>query len=553
MTLLPIVERELRVTSRLTGTYRNRMFTPIAVAALSFLRVWLTPRPGSPSMIGKNLFHSLSTLTLAFCVLEGVRKAADCVSVEKREGTLGLLFLTDLKGYDVILGKLSAAALTSLCALFAILPILGWSIIFFGGVTLGELWRVGIASASVLCFSLTVGIWVSSRSYSASRAMTATFLLVLFMLLAPIPNQSFFFTPLSPARAFFCAADTVYRIHPLQYWASLAMTVVLIWSFLSSASATVNRFREEALTVKSTEEESFTKQSQFGKPSRRAQLRAKLLAINPMLWLASRGDNSSPYAWLLAFITGLGVAAFVHLTSPQHYWMMKYVSSSKFKTTSIVANGAEWAFVIFIAVMNPLFNVLLASQACRCLAEARRNTTLEVLLCSPLRVEDILQGQVLALKRIFLRPLMLLLGFEIIGVFWLLYEDAGYSLQHGTFGKIIISEAALVIFFLLEVQAVAWVGMWFGLCSKTESRAMFKTIFYVMLLPYTLLVLYCFGAILFFAWPILSLMWARLNLQEHFRALAGHRATSSRESLAWVPFDVPAVGAQQPITQTPSA
>ena len=35
---------------------------------------------------------------------------ADCLSEEKREGTLGLLFLTDLRGYDIVVSSSSAWA-----------------------------------------------------------------------------------------------------------------------------------------------------------------------------------------------------------------------------------------------------------------------------------------------------------------------------------------------------------------------------------------------------------------------------------------------------------
>ena len=45
-----------------------------------------------------------------YCLLEGTRLAADCRGEEKREGTLGLLFLTDLQGYDVVLGKYLATS-----------------------------------------------------------------------------------------------------------------------------------------------------------------------------------------------------------------------------------------------------------------------------------------------------------------------------------------------------------------------------------------------------------------------------------------------------------
>ena len=55
------------------------------------------------------LFGVLTGTAVLYCLLSGVRSTADCLSVEKREGTLGLLFLTDLKGYDVVLGKLATA------------------------------------------------------------------------------------------------------------------------------------------------------------------------------------------------------------------------------------------------------------------------------------------------------------------------------------------------------------------------------------------------------------------------------------------------------------
>src|ERR1700733_7275568 len=99
MTFPPIVERELGVAARQTATYRNRMLTPIAIAGLGVAKVYITSALNGTAVVGFDVFHTLSTLTVAFCVIEGARKTADCISSEKREGTLGLLFLTDLKGY----------------------------------------------------------------------------------------------------------------------------------------------------------------------------------------------------------------------------------------------------------------------------------------------------------------------------------------------------------------------------------------------------------------------------------------------------------------------
>ena len=58
---------------------------------------------------------------------------ADCVSREKREGTLGLLFLTPLTVLDVIAGKVAIHALRALTLFLAAMPVLGHPLVF-GGV-----------------------------------------------------------------------------------------------------------------------------------------------------------------------------------------------------------------------------------------------------------------------------------------------------------------------------------------------------------------------------------------------------------------------------------
>jgi ABC-type Na+ efflux pump permease subunit len=64
------------------------------------------------------------TLLFAFWVLVPLM-TADCVSREKREGTLGLLFLTPLTVFDVIAGKAAIHVLRALTLFLAALPLLG--------------------------------------------------------------------------------------------------------------------------------------------------------------------------------------------------------------------------------------------------------------------------------------------------------------------------------------------------------------------------------------------------------------------------------------------
>src|SRR5436190_11090789 len=105
MTFLPIVARELRVAARRRGTYWTRLGAALTALALGG---WIMLMPGvrSPQMLGITLFVALSVVAYIYSLLAGIFTTADCLSEEKREGTLGLLFLTDLKGYDIVLGKL---------------------------------------------------------------------------------------------------------------------------------------------------------------------------------------------------------------------------------------------------------------------------------------------------------------------------------------------------------------------------------------------------------------------------------------------------------------
>jgi ABC-type transport system involved in cytochrome c biogenesis permease component len=122
MTFLPIVARELRVASRRRVTYWSRSVTAVGTIIIG-LFVFANNGNEAPHIVGQNLFGVISWLAFVYCFGVGV-STADCLSEEKREGTLGLLFLTDLKGYDVIVGKLVATSLNAFYALLSIFPVL---------------------------------------------------------------------------------------------------------------------------------------------------------------------------------------------------------------------------------------------------------------------------------------------------------------------------------------------------------------------------------------------------------------------------------------------
>src|SRR5258708_21920966 len=122
MTFLPIVARELRVASRRRGTYWSRSVMAMAAIILGFI-VYLEVQGSSPHEASQALFYVISFMAFVFCLATGVRSTADCLSEAKREGTLGLLSLTDLRGYDVVGRHLAATCLAAFYVLSAILPL----------------------------------------------------------------------------------------------------------------------------------------------------------------------------------------------------------------------------------------------------------------------------------------------------------------------------------------------------------------------------------------------------------------------------------------------
>ena len=133
MTFLPIFRRELAIAARRTATYRQRLiFGGLAAAMVVFLFLYLP----LTKLAGPTIFRFASWSGLILCALEGLRATADSIARERREGTLGLLLLTDLRAYDVVAGKLASAGVLSFTTAVAILPSFSLPLLL-GGVTAG--------------------------------------------------------------------------------------------------------------------------------------------------------------------------------------------------------------------------------------------------------------------------------------------------------------------------------------------------------------------------------------------------------------------------------
>src|SRR5262245_16262959 len=163
---------------RRRSTYYVRLVAGSAAIAISFwgLLIWADWK--SPASLGHSLLEALAMTGFAAAALAGLVLTSDCISRERREGTLGLLFLTDLRGADVAFGKLAANAILPFYALLAMLPALAVCLLV-GGVTGGEVGRVALALLNTLFFSLSATLFTSVFCRKQRAAQACAFLMML--------------------------------------------------------------------------------------------------------------------------------------------------------------------------------------------------------------------------------------------------------------------------------------------------------------------------------------------------------------------------------------
>ncbi len=484
MTFLPIVARELRVASRRRGTYWLRSAAGLAAVTIGAWVFFVLYTDKPPHEVAMGLFCTLTGSAVLYSLLSGVRATADCLGEERREGTLGLLFLTDLKGYDIVLGKLVAGSLNAFYSVAAAVPMLAIPILM-GGITLAEFGRMALVAVNTLFFSLSLGVFISSftRSAQRSRVLTLVLLLVLAAVLPACdavmslygkpPKAEWLLLLPSPGYAFYRALAASYKLAPLSFWISIATTHVLGWFALLLASIiTPHTWQDRPAGVNSLQWRERWLLWTYGNMDERATFRQRLLDRNAFFWLAARGRLKPAAVW-----------AFLGLVGCIWVW-------------GLAKSGRDWLDVgVYLTTaigLNLFLRCWFCAEATRQLAEDRKAGTLELLVTTPLSVREILDGQWLALQRQFLGPVLAVLGIECVFMFATLYDSQTEADR--------LSWAALYILGMLtmvmDLAALFWVSLWQALSARIISRATGGALARILVVPWTALACILLGAAL---------------------------------------------------------
>lgn len=474
MTFLPIVLRELRVQARRKGNHWSRWGVALVAVLMSVFVLLMYSRFSDPATAGA---YAYNFLLVVACVVAGSAAlfTADALSVERREGTLGFLFLTDLGGHDVVLGKLASHGLVVLYALLAILPAVALPILA-GGVTLGQVSREALACLNVLFVALTLGIWISTKPQTQFVAMRRTASIFIGLLLVPLLgahwlpaliSSKYPVAMLSPMECLRLSANAAFAVTAASFWTALLVSHLVGWCFLWLAVWCIRRNWREPGLEWHWKAGATVSPASGGEIVRATPPRRLLGVVDPVDWRASQLPGQRALLWAAALAGGMG----------SFWWMLASFAGMQPLMSGGFINGFSFA-------ITTSSSVLFSWAASRFFLEARRSGELELLLCTPVGARQIISGQWAAFWRHLRWPLALLVFSSMLP-----------TLAHSSFpqfgfrgigftASLVLGSVLHLANLILGVLALSWMGMWFGLHARGPLGAVTRTVLWVKGLPW---------------------------------------------------------------------
>jgi ABC-type transport system involved in multi-copper enzyme maturation permease subunit len=530
MTLLPIVERELRVRARQGLTFWTRgLFGGVAILfclqQLSYADVFR----GTFSA-GEIAFRGLAVMAAVICAF-GFLATADAISQERREHTLGLLLLTGINSGDVLLGKLLSAGLIQFTALLAFVPVLMLPVLA-GGVMAGEALLTAAALGHILFCSLVFGLWASAcRDEWFAAVRLALFCLLAWWfgpwILDGVIGGSPTIGLLSPLSALSCAMKNM----PGYVALSIGLGQIIGWGLLVRTRSRLRRgVTEESVPAQESETP--------GELAERGSLLVSVSAQRPRTPSFHRND---PLAWLMR--RQRGVLATIWVAT-----LLAIFSQYSSIWFHLFGGPGPMAWLMWWPAMyavSAVTGALMVWAASRFFFEARRSGEMEMLLTTPVGATQIVVAHWAYLKRLLRWPVGLMVILALPQRFlggWPSLTEWGWwfplSLAVVGSGYIILGAIGL-----------CWAGMYFGTRFRSQWVVIIAALALMKLVPFLISMVWQAAAPLlgmptgnfalylaYFTGLSLLVMgfWVAMIIRFRRKLLAGYLG-SLEEPISWLP------------------
>jgi hypothetical protein len=464
MAILPIIERELRVALRRRQPARRRL--RVAALAVGGTLLFLLLATVTNDRQAGHTLHQLLCFAAGYFLLQTPQLTAGVFAEERRQQTLGLLFLSGLGAVEVFASKLFSAAVVAFSDLLVLFPLLALPFLM-GGVSFDLFLATVFALPNTLFFVLAVCLLASvlTRDDGTAVILTTVFLLLLcgvgpLLYLAqsrfsPGAKVSSAWLWLSPAYGPYLAWSGFGATPVSEFWKNFWVT--LAWSGLCVGAAAVR-----LKSIWQEREEEFGnigwrvrwRRWLHGAARGRQRLAATWLDVNPFVWLAARDRQPAMLAWMV--VGGIVTGWLACCAAWPHRWPS---APNLFLTATLLNLALRW---------------IIYYTAARSLGEARRDGAYELLLTTPLNPSDIVWGQFEALGWHFRLVTRTVVGLEIAMML------AGLAVRRWTGSALFVYGVVWLILLLWALdqtrgwQATSFV-LWVSLNCGRPAHAVWRT------------------------------------------------------------------------------
>ncbi|MDX1953517.1 MAG: hypothetical protein SFY81_15185 [Verrucomicrobiota bacterium] len=394
-----VIARELRAQSRQNWNYHIRVLTTTALLICFSLYFVANDRSKSD---GRLLFMILHAATVIMLLLVIPLLVADTFSRERREGTLGLLFLTPLKSMDIATGKIFAQLWRALSVWLCTFPLFTIPVLM-GGLEWHNIAQSITIQFVAFCAAVAGGMVASCLTTSGIAVLFiaeifalgfAKFLgiVLLLPLLITFSNLHWHslgmlwgelvFNSRQLHETLFLNAPHIYYVVPA--YSMLCGLLALLGAILFSSFRLkrINRIGIQSVLMEKWKKAFFTPRFLLGVFKSRLH---KSLQKNPISWLEQRTASArlAKWGWFALILLG------------ETYCAMTYGTAQAGSYLQLV-----YGFLIIAGM------ALSASISFR---EERQNGALELIMVTPLTIMQIIGGRILGLYKLFLPAVLLYL------------------------------------------------------------------------------------------------------------------------------------------------